>query len=347
MSKNPNSERGVVHILSLLLLVVGIGFGIYLIGQRTNWLPKAAISSPVVSGPIASINPSATPAPVCQNTATNFIAVLSCGTDSNRLAVYQCSNGSTGLLGGFTSCATDISLRQQANAECAKQIVCQSPAPSVAPSIAPSVAPSPIPLPSIAPSPTPTPAPPVTPGTITDNFTRANNTTTLGTTQTGQVWQYTKGTFGIIGNNAYVVSGCPAPGYALVDAGAGYTNGTLQVVVSQNAQDLRIPYRYVDENNYYWFETKGDGYGLYQKNAGRDSQLAFSANRNLTGPVTVTINLSANVTYVYINGSFAMFHTHPAIFRRTNVSSFGTKYGIGTWCGTGMRFQNFSFTGQK
>lgn len=54
MSQNPNSEKGIVHILSLILLILGIAFGIYLISQRTNWLPKAALSGPILSGPVGS-----------------------------------------------------------------------------------------------------------------------------------------------------------------------------------------------------------------------------------------------------------------------------------------------------
>ncbi len=53
-----DNQSGFAHLLIMLILLVGIGFGVYLVGQRTNIFPKAA-SNPI-SGPI---NPSPTPFP--------------------------------------------------------------------------------------------------------------------------------------------------------------------------------------------------------------------------------------------------------------------------------------------
>lgn len=40
-------EKGVVHILGLLILIVGLGVGLYLVGTKTNLLPKASLGTNV------------------------------------------------------------------------------------------------------------------------------------------------------------------------------------------------------------------------------------------------------------------------------------------------------------
>lgn len=52
-----SDQRGIAHFLLLLLVVAGIGLGIYLIGQRTNIFPWAA------SNPVASVCPVSGPCP--------------------------------------------------------------------------------------------------------------------------------------------------------------------------------------------------------------------------------------------------------------------------------------------
>ncbi|GEM_PF-2590558 len=49
----PCSQKGFVHILLIILLLVGLVVGVYLVQQRTNLLPKAAISKP--TGPETSL----------------------------------------------------------------------------------------------------------------------------------------------------------------------------------------------------------------------------------------------------------------------------------------------------
>lgn len=59
MSKN--SQKGFAHILLIVLLLLGVGLGVYLIGQKTQLFPWAA-SNPI-SGPITSPSPSTNPSP--------------------------------------------------------------------------------------------------------------------------------------------------------------------------------------------------------------------------------------------------------------------------------------------
>ncbi len=44
-----SSQKGFAHILILVIILAGIGLGVYLISQRTNLIPKASVSNPVTA----------------------------------------------------------------------------------------------------------------------------------------------------------------------------------------------------------------------------------------------------------------------------------------------------------
>ncbi len=189
------------------------------------------------------------------------------------------------------------------------------------------------PSPTPASSPTPTTSPSSVPTlVVSDTFNRANSATSLGNTDSGQVWTATKGTFGISGNQAYISGGCPAPAYAVVNA--GITDATIQVTLSTNTQDVRIPFRYVDLNNMYWLESAGGSYVLNKYSNGVRTQPASTIGATpANGDLINIVFIVANIT-VYVNEV-------PRIL--TSDSSInGTNYGIGTWCATSMRFDDFS-----
>ncbi len=43
------NQRGIAHILVLLLLIAGLGVGVYLVQHQTNLFPKAAVSKPITN----------------------------------------------------------------------------------------------------------------------------------------------------------------------------------------------------------------------------------------------------------------------------------------------------------
>lgn len=49
-------QKGFTHVLVLLLLLAGLGAGAYLVQQKTNFLPKASMTTPV-SGPVTPTGP--------------------------------------------------------------------------------------------------------------------------------------------------------------------------------------------------------------------------------------------------------------------------------------------------
>lgn len=182
-------------------------------------------------------------------------------------------------------------------------------------------------------SPAPTPAP--TTVIVSDNFDRADNLSTLGTSSTGQPWMVIKGTFGISNNQAYPVNGCPAPGYAVIDGGSA--DGTIQVTNIINPQDTRIPFRVIDENNLYWIETKGGGsYELDKMVGGAPSALGPLSGITAANGDTIKIVLNGSLIKVYINDVLGISIVDSSIT--------STKHGIGTWCTGTVRFDNFSIS---
>lgn len=168
---------------------------------------------------------------------------------------------------------------------------------------------------------------------ITDDFDRANSTTTLGSTTTGQTWTYPRGIWGISSNSAYSADGCPAPGFAVVESGTPY--GDVQVTIPVNNQDARIVFRYVDINNYFLAEHVGDGRYVIKKVINGASttisqtEAALAANGDV-----VKINLDGGTIKLYINSVLKI--------TLSDFSLFGTKHGLANWCNAALRFDNFS-----
>ena len=95
---------------------------------------------------------------------------------------------------------------------------------------------------------------------ITDSFNRADSTTGLGTTDTGQTWeQIGTGILGIIGGTAYRVTSNAA---AVVDFGQADMMVSHKIVVSGDYFAGHFA-RYVDANNCYSLDTSSAG-GLGQ-----------------------------------------------------------------------------------
>ncbi len=169
-----------------------------------------------------------------------------------------------------------------------------------------------------------------TPSRIEDSFDRSNGSTSLGSTG-GFPWIITRGVAGISQNQAYFPNRCPAPGYALIDSGK--TDGVLEVTLAANYQDARIPFRYIDENNYYWVERQGRNYMLAKRYQGRQSGLGNISQQPTDGDV-IRIELNGPTIKVYVNGTLRL--------TRSDTSINGTKHGIGVWCDNRTRFDNFS-----
>lgn len=99
-------QQGIAHLLLIVLLLAGVGLGVYLIGQRTNIFPWASsnpISSPCpVSGPCPSSGVADSDSDGFSNLAEAFMGTnpnLACGVDTWPVDV----NNDMGVNGGDVS----------------------------------------------------------------------------------------------------------------------------------------------------------------------------------------------------------------------------------------------------
>lgn len=170
---------------------------------------------------------------------------------------------------------------------------------------------------------------------VSDSFSRTDSSD-LGKADTGQAWVVSRGSFGISSGQAYPVDGCPAPGYAVIDA--GINDATIEISLPINPQDTRIPFRFIDSNNTYWIETLGGTPGRYQITKTKGGVRYILKRSTITAANGDTLK-------IVLNGSGISLYVNNALAADTNDSGLnGTKYGIGTWCTGAVRFDNFSVT---
>lgn len=153
--------------------------------------------------------------------------------------------------------------------------------------------------------PTPDPEePPVTPPAptvvVNDDFNRANNTT-LGNAITGQTWTTVNNNFKILSNKACLKS--DSQDYAVIDSTKSNCLITCKLgsLGAYFARNLKIVFRYVDQNNHYWitpFDLSGMNYSLYKRVNGVDTSLFGTTYPYATGDV---IDITLNGTSIQIN----------------------------------------------
>ncbi len=178
---------------------------------------------------------------------------------------------------------------------------------------------------------------PISGNFMDDQFTRADSTTSMALDNPSvpadlrNIWTYDHATFGIQNDQSYVVTGCPAPGYALVN---GASEGSTSVTLVVNPQDARIPFRYQDSNNMYWVEHNGAGYVIDRFLNGVKTQLASNLTFKPANGDRVAVTYQGSLISVTVNGQSIMSANDSAIN--------GTRSGIGTWCNSSVRFDDFS-----
>lgn len=180
---------------------------------------------------------------------------------------------------------------------------------------------------------------------ILDNFTRADSTTTLGSTSTGaKPWSALKGTWGISSNKAYVASGASgSTQYAVVDAAVA-DNITISVVGSAASLNpfVGIVFRAADINNFMLAEvTVGAAYApkIYKVVGGTVTTIATGTSITFASGDTISVTLSGSSITVKRNGTTIVSVTDSA-----NIAN--TKHGIYSDATTGgastARLDDFS-----
>lgn len=195
---------------------------------------------------------------------------------------------------------------------------------------------------------------------VTDTFTRADSSTSIGTADTGQAWSALKGTWGIKTNAAELYTGAAGgQEVAVVDAGTGHANGTVQVDIIPHAGvggggiDAGVVTKVADASNYllvavHKLDTSSD-LKLYKCVAGAFTQLgATYTGTSFAYGTTVTVKIvnTATTVDVYLDGNATPAISYTLTSGEQTTFNSNTKHGIrvnSTGDGTqGAAFDNFT-----
>lgn len=195
----------------------------------------------------------------------------------------------------------------------------------------------PAPIPPSATLP-PVPLPPVT---ITDNYNRADSTTSAGPQGTAL-----SGVFGVKSNAAYLVSGSSSQPWSVLAYETGRADGVAQVEVTGVSaatalSNLGLAFRILDANNYFGARLTSTGALQVWKVVNGVGTQTFSGPATYTNPGTSTIadEMVGNGIVIKVNG--VAVHTFNDAF---NVTT--TKHGLwGVGVNANVTADNFSFVG--
>lgn len=168
---------------------------------------------------------------------------------------------------------------------------------------------------------------------VSDSFNRADNASSLGTADTGQVWSALLGTWGISGNKAYKPSGA-GQSFAVVES--GLADCTIAVTVSGTlTAGGGICFRATDANNLWFVEMDVGQTLLYKVQAGGYSAPVTGMATFAVGDV-MSVVLSGSSISVRKNG--AQIGSHTSTFNQS-----ATKQGLRAY-GNAVQFDDFSVT---
>jgi hypothetical protein len=184
-----------------------------------------------------------------------------------------------------------------------------------------------------------------------DSFIRANSATTLGSTDTGQAWTALNGTWGISGNDGYLVTQT-SQAIAVLDTGFsnGVLVGQLRMSPTFSRTDAGFVFRVVDVNNHLLVTVTSElgvnQYRLYSRASGIYTQLASS------GAVTPPGNGQyVTVGIIYVGTSITVVANDVQIITYNTATGYetATKVGIrinygATSDDTGTRFSSITAT---
>ena len=178
---------------------------------------------------------------------------------------------------------------------------------------------------------------------ITDTFTRADSTASLGTTETGQAWQVVGGTWGIVSGTMYKsAGGTTTRAHAVVDWGATDMSVTVQIPNLGNTAGYPcLVGRFADEGNGYFLQLNPSPGTLTRRVGGVNTVILSGLGTTLAGD---TMKLSireqggGTVLTVYRNGGQIGTYTDTATGRPA-----GTRAGVFSYSiFVDARFDNFT-----
>jgi hypothetical protein len=163
---------------------------------------------------------------------------------------------------------------------------------------------------------------------VYDSFDRSNSTTTMGDADTGQTWVPNNGTWGIVSNLAYEVSGT-AQATTVVDSGA--SNCEIEVVLTTIGigSEANLCFRSTDNNNHF----VGNSTTLFRKQSGSFTSLGTFSTAFGNGNVMKVV-LNGTSIEVFRNGSSVLSVT-------SSFNQTATKHGLRTNGSNSARWNDF------
>jgi hypothetical protein len=173
------------------------------------------------------------------------------------------------------------------------------------------------------------------PVNITDAFNRADNASSLGTTDTGQTWSAAAGTWGIASNKARCFT-AGNQSFAVVESGASDCTIAVTVSGTLNAGG-GITFRHQDVNNTWFVDSDSGGPGLWKVISGSYTQVVANlGGTSLVAGDVLSVVLSGSSVIVKRNGTTLYSGT------QTQLQT-ATKHGLRDY-GAGIRLDDFSIT---
>ena len=141
---------------------------------------------------------------------------------------------------------------------------------------------------------------------IRDDFTRPDNSSSLGKTSTGEDWEAALGTWGIASDQAYVAQKNPGPrNMALVDLGQG--DGSVAATASTMVNGWGLVFRYRGPNAYWYIQSTplGDkdyaGFNLFKMEDGVPTNLRANCIKQLEDGSRVQVQFSGGLITVFVD----------------------------------------------
>lgn len=159
---------------------------------------------------------------------------------------------------------------------------------------------------------------------VQDSFNRADNTTSLGVTDTGQTWENIIAGFGILGNQAYTAT----QGDRVAVVNSGVSDGKVQITHAVYHQYSKVFWRFTDVSNCYWIEAN-----LIRKKVGVTTTTIATLSQTIATGDTLRIELNGSSHTIYKNGVQVGAFTD-------SFNQAATKHGIGIYA-TAARLDNF------
>lgn len=172
-----------------------------------------------------------------------------------------------------------------------------------------------------------------------DDFNRANSTTTLGTSTSGHAWTNNAGTMGIISNEAYAPTATQL-NIATIDPLNADVTVSAKVSALASGQVLGLVFRYSTTTNYWrWRRTTGNQLQLEKVVSGTPTAVGGLVGDIVAGDTLKVVMNNHNIE-LYVNNTFISAHTD-------SFNATATRCGLLTDNPSGTtRFDDFSVSSE-